>query len=198
MADYFNTVVDFLVARTPYSAENQAFWMAVQGAMAVRKGPNREFSMNWFHAFTLSVLVAFAGGWLGFVWMGKPSSMLSNDLNMMACLVAFALVNYSPFDLGFKILDTLPFRVITVSFAQLFRTTGLIRFVNVCFETFKETPSAYYPIPVFGPILYGTMLGNMGGFITKGIEGHVINGMPWPAQNGACARAYNTAVCCFV
>jgi hypothetical protein len=28
------------------------------------------------------------------------------------------------------------------------------------------------------------MLGNMGGFVLKGIEGHVGSGMPWPVQNG--------------
>ena len=137
--------------------ENQAFWMAVQGSMNVRKGPNKDQQMQWFHALTLSVLAGFAGGWLGFAWMGKPSSMLSNDLNMAGCLLAFVLVNYMPLDLGFVALDTLPCRVVTVSFAQLFRATGLIRFVNVCFDAFKEAPSAYYPIPVFGPILYGTV-----------------------------------------
>lgn len=158
MADsFFNLVVDFLVGRTPFSTENQAFWMAVQGAMFVRTGPNKDRHMQWFHALTLSVLVGFAGGWLGFVWMGKPSSMLANDLNMAGCLLAFAIVNYTPFDLGFMVLDTLPFRVLTVSFAQLFRAMGLIKFVGVCFDVFKDAPSAYYPIPVFGPILYGTV-----------------------------------------
>ena len=153
----FRMVVDFLVGRTAFSMEHQAFWMAVQGSMNVAKGPNKDKHMQWFHALTLSVLAGFAGGWLGFVWMGKPSSMLSNDLNMAGCLVAFVLVNYVPWDLGYMVLDTLPLRVVTVSFAQLFRATGLIRFVNVCFDAFKEAPSAYYPIPVFGPILYGTV-----------------------------------------
>jgi len=157
MADssWFQTVLDFLVGRSPYSAEQQAFWMAVQGSMAVRQGPNSDLRMHWFHALTLSVIVGFGGGWLGFVWMGLPSSMLSNDLNAAGCLLAFVLVNYVP--LGFSLLNLLPLRVLTVSFAQLFRAMGLIKFVNVCFETFKDTPSAYYPIPVFGPILYGTV-----------------------------------------
>jgi hypothetical protein len=39
-------------------------------------------------------------------------------------------------------------------------------------------------MPVFGPILYATLLGNMGGIVMKGLEGHVANGMPWPVQNG--------------
>lgn len=36
------------------------------------------------------------------------------------------------------------------------------------------------------------MLGNMGGFIVKGLEGHVAGGMPWPMQNGVvCATFYH-------
>jgi TRIC channel len=152
-----DTVVAFLTGASAFSAENQSFWMAVQGAMAVRKGPNKDKRMNWFHAFVQSVLIGFSGGLFGFLWMGKPSAMLYNDLNMASCIIAFVLVNYTPFDIGFKVLDTLPFAMITVSFAQLFRATGLIKFVNVCYEEFKGIPSKYYPIPVFGPILYGTV-----------------------------------------
>lgn len=150
-------IVDFLTGASALSAENQSFWMAVQGAMVVRKGVNKDKTLSWFHAFCLSVVVGFAGGILGFVWMGKPSAMLSNDLNMASCIVAFILVNYTPMDIGFRILDSLPMALVTVSFAQLFRATGLIRFVNTCFEEFKQAPSKYYPIPVFGPIIYGTV-----------------------------------------
>lgn len=153
----FDASVAFLTGASAFSAESQAFWMAVQGAMAVRKGPNKNKAMNWFHAFVLSVLIGFAGGLLGFVWMGKPSAMLSNDLNFFSCIVAFVLVNYSPYDVGFRLLDMLPFAIVTVSFAQLFRAMGLIKFVNACHEEFKGNPSEYYPIPVFGPILYGTV-----------------------------------------
>jgi hypothetical protein len=150
-------IVAYLTGTSSFSAENQSFWMAVQGAMAVRKGPNSEKKLNWFHAFTLSVLIGYAGGLMGFVWMGKPSAMLSNDLNMASCIVAFVLVNHTPLDIGFQLFDTLPLSIVTVSFAQLFRATGLTKFVRVCFDEFKDNPSRYYPIPVFGPIIYGTV-----------------------------------------
>ena len=110
--------------------------------------------------------------------------MLANDINMASCILAFIIVNYTPFDIGYMFCKTLPITIVTTSFAQLFRSLGIMKFVNVCFETFKDTPSAYYPIPVFGPILYATLLGNMGGFVMKGLEGHFQNGMPWPVQNG--------------
>jgi hypothetical protein len=185
MKDAFMThAVDFLTGRSYLTGEMQAFWMAVQGAMMVRNSMNKDHKMAWFHAFALSVLAGFAGGWFGFVLMAKPTSMFYNDLNMASCILAFILVNYTPFDIGYKILNTLPLTIITVSWAQLFRSLGLMRFIDVCYDSFKHIPSEYYPIPVFGPIMYGTLLGNMGGFIMKGLDGHFVNGMPWPVQNG--------------
>lgn len=185
-------LVQFSSGDFAFSGELQAFWMAVQGAMMVRLGPNKDRSLNWFHAFSLSVIGGFGGGWLGFIWMGRPSSMLSNDLNMASCIVAFILVNYTPMDIGFKCCNNIMGKIATVVFAQLFRSLGVAKFVMVCFETFKDSPSAYYPIPVFGPILYATLLGNMGGFVLKGFNGHLANGMPWPVQNGLfCATFYH-------
>jgi hypothetical protein len=154
--EMFDSAVAFLTGASAYTAENQAFWMAVQGSMTIRQQQQQQ-QRHWFHAFTMSVMAGFGGGWLGFLWMGKPSSMLYNDLNFAACIIAFGLVNYTPFDIGYKLLDTFPFRIITVAFAQLFRCTGIVRFVNVCFQEFKDKPSDYYPIPIFGPILYATV-----------------------------------------
>lgn len=111
---------------------------------------------------------------------------------MASCITAFVLVNYTPFDIGYKLMNTFPFALVTVVFAQLFRSLGLCKFCYFAYEAFSETPSAYYPTPVFGPILYATLLGNMGGFVLKGLEGHVANGVPWPVQNGVfCASLYH-------
>jgi hypothetical protein len=192
MNDVLPPLAAFLTGDFPYSGELMAFWMAIQGAVAVRRGPNKDKNLHWFHAFFLSVIGGYAGGCFGTIWMGKPTAMLSNDLNVASCIVAFVLVNCMPFDLGFKFCKTLPVTLVIVSFAQLFRALGIVKFTTVCFEAFKETPSAYYPIPVFGPILYATLLGNMGGFFMKGFEGHIMNGMPWPFQNGLfCASFYH-------
>ena len=177
-------LVRFATAAFPLSSEMQSFGMAVQGAMLVRKGPNKAKQMHWFHAFVLSMLSSFSGGWLGFIWLARPSSMLSNDLNFASCILAFILVNYTPYDVGFYFCNTLPVTLITTVFTQLFKAMGIMGFVRACFGAFKDNPSSYYPIPVFGPILYATLLGNMSGLILKGLEGHVGNGMPWAVQNG--------------
>lgn len=185
-------LVQFLTGHSYLSGEMQSFWMAVQGSMIVRstRNPDRK-QLHWFHAFCLSVLAGYAGGWFGFLIMAKPSSMLYNDLNMAGCILAFLLVNFTPFDVGYKLCQTFPVALVTVSFAQLFRSTAIPRFVDVCYHDFKDRGTPYYPsMPVFGPIMYATLLGNMGGFITKGLEGHVREGMPWPIQNGLITASF--------
>lgn len=176
-------IVALLTAAFPYATEFLALGIAFQGAMAVRSGPNRERKMHWFHAFALTTLLAFGGGWFGFLLMGKPTSMISGgDVNVTCCVIAFLTVNYTPWDLGYKILSLLPFKILVTVFAQLFRSTGTIKFINTAFH--EVSPSPYYPIPVVGPILYGTMLGNMGGLFVQGFDGYLKNGVPYPFQNG--------------
>lgn len=187
-------LVSFLTATYPYAAELQALGIALQGAMAVRAGANKDGKMHWFHAFALTTILAFGGGWLGFLLMGKPTSMISGgDINVTACVIAFVAVNYTPLDIGYKFFNLLPVKVLIVVFAQLFRSTGMVKFINTAFDEISPTP--YYPIPVLGPIVYGTMLGNMGGFIVNGIDGYLKNGMPWPFQNGKCKLFRALMVC---
>lgn len=188
-------VIRFLTGDFPYAPECVNLCMALQGAITVRKGPNKDGKLHWFHAFTLSSLAAFAGGTFNFIWMGQPSGILANDMFMAFCIIAFVVVNYTPMDFGFKLLKTLPFTIVITSFAQLFRSLGTIKFLTACFNHFKESPSAYYPIPVFGPILYGTLLGNMGPLVLKGLEAHVGNGVPWAVQNGKFETLYLQSYC---
>jgi TRIC channel len=176
-------IVKLLTADFPLASELQALGIAFQGAMAVRSGPNKDKKMHWFHAFALTTLLAFGGGWFGFLLMGKPTSMISGgDVNVTCCVIAFLAVNYSPLDIGYKLLSWLPFKILITVFAQLFRSTGTIKFINTAFN--EVSPSPHYPIPVVGPILYGTMLGNMGGLFVKGFDGYLKDGVPFPFQNG--------------
>lgn len=176
--------ISFLTGTFAYCPEFMNFWMAVQGAMAVRNGPNKDGKMAGFHAFAQGVLTAFAGGILTPIWMGRPSGMLANDLVIGMCVIAFVLVNYTSFDLGYKILNFFPLRLITVMGAQLFRNRGVVGYVKIGFQSFKDSPSKYYPTPIVGPILNACMLSNMGAFFWKGFHGHLKNGMPMPFQNG--------------
>jgi hypothetical protein len=175
-------VINFLSANFPFANEFQAFWMALQGCVAVRNGPNKDGKMNWFHAFCHGVVLSYAGALFTPFWMGRPTSMFSSDINMAMCIITFTIVNLLPF--GYQLSNSFPVRLATTMGAQLFRTTGIIKFVSIAYEAFKDAPSPYYPIPVFGPILNGTILGNMGFFFWKGFAGHLESGIPFPFQNG--------------
>ena len=178
-----NAVVDFLSGNFSYCMELTLFFMAYQGAMVVRSGPNKDGQMHWFHAYVKSILTGLAGGWFGTLWLGLPAAVMANDVAMAAGTMAFVLANLPG---GREFGNSLPVAFFTTMFAQLFRALGIVKFVSVGFNQFQSSPSAYYPIPVIGPILYGIMLGNMGGLVLKGIDGYLANGMPWPFQNGAC------------
>jgi hypothetical protein len=174
----------FLTGNFAFSAEFQAFFMALQGAMKVRSGANKDGKLNWFYAFCQGVVLSYAGALFAPLWMGRPTSMLSSDLNMASCIIAYVLVNSIPFDIGYKVSSLFPVRLVTVMGAQLFRTMGILKFAEIAFMAFKDSPSKYYPTPVFGPILNATILGNMGSFFALGFDGHLKGGMPLPFQNG--------------
>lgn len=184
--------IAYLTANFPLAAEFQSFWMAMQGAMIVRNGPNKNGEMYWFYAFAQGVVCSYAGALFAPLWMGRPTSMLSSDMNMASCIIAYIIVNCLPMGIGHKICNILPVRVVTVMGAQLFRSMGIIKFVNIAYEAFKDNPSEYYPTPIFGPIMNGTLLGNMGAFFSKGFHGHFNDGMPFPFQNGLfCTSLYH-------
>lgn len=184
METFYEPVITFLTGKFPYAMELTILGQAFSGAMAVKSSRNRFGELHWFHAFVLSVVAGFAGGLFNFMWMGKPTSMISNDVVFASCVIAFTVVNLVPFDLGYKLTTFLPVKMVITMFAMLFRSLGMVGFITAAFSAFEESPSKYYPIPVFGPIWYGIMLGNMGGLFTKGIDGYLGGGMPWPFQNG--------------
>ena len=175
-------LVNYLTSAFPLAVEYRSVGMGLQGAMAVRNGPNKDGKMHWFHAFALGTVVAFGGGWFTPLWMGKPTAMIASDLNPAICVAVFLFVNLMPMQFGYKLCKTLPGTMLITSAAQLFRAMGMMGFITTAFNELK--PSAYYPIPVLGPILYGTLLGNMGALFTKGFNGVLSGGMGFPFQNG--------------
>ncbi|VEU44560.1 unnamed protein product [Pseudo-nitzschia multistriata] len=176
-------IIDFLSGASPYHAELRTFGQAFMGALAVRSGVNKNKDLNWFHAFALTTIAAFGGGWFGFVWMGKPTSLITNgDVTLTLTAIAFVLLTYSPMDIGYRFGTLLPVKILLNSWAQLFRGLGMIGFINACAA--EVAPSKYYPTPILGPVVYGTLLGNMGAFFLKGFHKHLEKDIPWAFQNG--------------
>jgi len=191
----------------PYATEIVCLAMSIQGSMSVRNNNNNNSAsssntnnnkrppppMNTFHAFIKSTLTAYAGATFTNVFMARPTAMLSNDIFFGSCILGFAVVNYVPY--GYSLCNTFPILAIINILSQVFRISGIINYSDVAYHAFKEAPSAYYPMPIFGPILFPTLLGNMGGFIWYGIDGYLAQGgggMPWLFQQGmACSTFYH-------
>ena len=125
--------------------------------------------------------------------MARPTAMLSNDIFFGSCILGFAMVNYVPY--GYSLCNTFPILAIINILSQVFRISGIINYSDVAYHAFKDAPSAYYPMPIFGPIIFPTLLGNMGGFIWYGIDGYLAQGgggIPWLFQQGmACSSFYH-------
>ena len=209
--------ISFLTGKSWFSSELQSIGMALQANIIVQSryqnNHRQESYYFWFYRFLQSVLIGYSGGIFGTIFLGKPCPFLVNgDIHMTACLVAFGLVQiilpfvrsiFSPnSDISssssniIKNSFTIPLQIVITSFAQLFRTMGLLKFITVCHLELLSPPyrtisTKYYEIPIFGPILYGTMLGNMGGFVLNGIDGYTQrSGIPYPFQNGKVLSIY--------
>lgn len=166
--------------------------MSISGSMTVRNGANRNKTMSWFHAFLRSTLAGYAGATFTNMFMGKPTSMFSNDVFFGSCVAGFALVNWLPMDIGYHFCNTVVGVALTTVFAQIFRVTGCAGFSDAAQAAFKDGPSKWYPTPVFGPILFPSALGNMGGFLVNGVDGYLDKGMPWLFQQGiSCSTFYH-------
>ena len=178
-----NFLADLLLATFPYSTEILCLAMSIQGSMAVRRSIIKtKTDMHWFHAFIRSTLTAYAGATFTNVFMGRPTAMLSNDIFFGACLLGYGFVNCTPFNIGYLVCDSTLGEVAVTIFSQLFRVGGIVGFSDAAFGMLKDNPSPYYDIPIFGPILFPSMLGNMGGFFFNGVDGYLQKGMPWLFQ----------------
>eukprot|EP00529_Nitzschia_sp_RCC80_P030703 CAMPEP_0113501210 /NCGR_PEP_ID=MMETSP0014_2-20120614/32822_1 /TAXON_ID=2857 /ORGANISM="Nitzschia sp." /LENGTH=296 /DNA_ID=CAMNT_0000395761 /DNA_START=87 /DNA_END=977 /DNA_ORIENTATION=- /assembly_acc=CAM_ASM_000159 len=172
--DYITSV---LVGTSPYNAEIRSFFQGFAGATAVKNGANKDRQMNWWHALCLSAVTAYGGGLFNPIWIGKPAAMIAGgDVAIPITIVAFILANYTP--IGYS----LPVKVVTTIWSQLFKSLGTMAFINQALQVVPA--SKFYPIPILGPVLYGALLGNMGSFFINGFHGHLQKGMPFPFQNG--------------
>jgi len=187
-----NLLANLVTMSFPYSTELVCLAMAIQGSMAVRNGANKSRSMHWFHAFFKSTLTAYAGATFTNIFMGRPTAMFANDIFFGACLLGYAIVNFLPLDLGYHFFNTFPGEVFHTVLSQVFRVGGVTGFSDAAYGVFKDSPSPYYPTPIFGPILFPSALGNMGGFFFEGFDGYLSKGMPWLFQQGlSCSTFYH-------
>lgn len=185
----FESAYGFLTASFQFAPSILGFSMAVQGAVKARHSlASSKTPFTAFKALALTSFFSFGGAWFAPLLIGQPSKMLASETNAPIILAATYLVFYSPLDLFYKLISTLPLQILYTAFAQLFRASGVISFVALGNSLFN--PSPYYDVPIIGPILLATLLGNMGGIFLRGWEAHLSNGMPWPFQNGLVMASF--------
>jgi len=187
-----NPLVLFLTMDFPYATETVCIFMAIQGSMSVRNGPNKNGQMHWFHSFLRSTLTAYAGASFTNIFMGKPTAMFANDVFFGSCIIGYGIVNWLPKDIGYHFFNTSVGTLLHTVFSQVFRVGGVCGFSDAAMVMFKDAPSIYYPTPIFGPILFPTLLGNIGGFVWNGFDDYLSKGMPWLFQQGlSCSTFYH-------
>ncbi|XP_029409000.2 trimeric intracellular cation channel type 1B.1 [Bactrocera dorsalis] len=135
-------------------------------ALAVREdlGSNAQsFSRKHPLACWLStMLVIFAGGMVSNALLGEPIlAPLKNTPQLFVCTVAWYLVFYTPFDIGYKIGKFLPIEVVASGMKEIYRTKNIYDGVSLAAKLY---PNAWIIM-----IVIGTLKGN-GAAFTKLVE----------------------------
>ncbi|RYY75192.1 hypothetical protein EON63_19460, partial [archaeon] len=109
------------------------------------------------HSLVASALSSFGGGYIAFMLIGRPAAPLNNDIIIFSTILAWFLI----FNLKLSWFFTHTYVRTIWSFALgLFRTHAAVNIVTM--SNTILAPTAYYPIPLFGPIIAGTVLGEYG------------------------------------
>eukprot|EP00978_Attheya_sp_CCMP212_P012956 scaffold32322_cov40-Attheya_sp.AAC.1 len=137
--------------------------------------------------------------------MGKSVSMLQHDFHVACCIFFFVLFTYilpatNASASARWLRQSVWVTIVTVAFSQLFRAMAICQYTSQANSStlfHHATSNKFYPIPIFAPIAYGALLGNLGGFFSKSFhnlmdrEGKI----PWSFQNGlACSAFYHFLV----
>ena len=187
----------------PFPPPLIVFAQSFHGAMHVRTGINRNLQLNWMHALLLTIVSGNGGSIVTPTGMGQSMIILSNDFAILCCIVSFLMVNHFPWVVQ-KVQHSTLIMVLLTTSSQIYRTTHTIHYTSKAFRYFAgdgqfqssnkptnqhqhnnnyNTPKIY-PIPIFGPILYGTFFGCMSGCLQKAFHSRLQReGLPRTIQN---------------
>eukprot|EP00981_Chlorochromonas_danica_P011533 scaffold4094_cov201-Ochromonas_danica.AAC.3 len=179
-----DVVANFFLTKYPGSRELSFFANSTNGCLAsfLASGGAKQY---WLFSLLTVIFGCYGGGMVAPIFLGQPSIPLINDLILFSVIIMWYLVYFTP------VRDLLNYKVVRAIWyvpLALFRVNSSVNMVNLAMLHLK--PSAYYPIPFFGPIFVGTAVGCMGLFLpfTKGYNS-VANSTPWNMQ-GAFYTAF--------
>ncbi|KAJ1398001.1 hypothetical protein B484DRAFT_458599, partial [Ochromonadaceae sp. CCMP2298] len=132
----------------------------------------------WLHTLVLVLFTGFGGGIITPVLLGRPSAPLANDTAIPVCLLLWYAVHY----LGcYPIFQMTPVKLAWNWLMGVFRTFTAVKMVSLACTVL--TPGPFYPTPLFGPILAGTLASCGGAFLPfdKGLSA-ITKSTPWVMQ----------------
>jgi hypothetical protein len=208
---FIHLLRSFLMAEFPYAYEVLMTAQAFQGALEFRlyqevrhhsQPPGHE--MHWLHALFLTIICGNGGAIPTPTGHGQSMHILSDDMTLLLCIGFFVLLRYTSFVMQFLRCHqfvTILFTFFLMMMSQLFRTIHTIHYTSIGYQYFSKQNalSLYsstllsssmqrrivYPIPIFGPILYGTLFGCMSGFLQRPFHGRLEReGLPRTVRNG--------------
>lgn len=138
---------------------------SINGAVVSYAGFNGE-RQYWLFSLMTVAFTAYGGGVFAPIFIGRPSLPFGNDLVPLSILCAW----YAVYNTRLQgLLVSLPVRAVWTALLGLFRLYSVTNMVTLAMNTLPTSP--YYPIPLFGPIFCGTMVGCMGMFLplSKGL-----------------------------
>lgn len=184
VSKWLSLLQPLILLQYPFSRELAIASNSINGTMAVYASLAGQ-RLYWLHELVLVIICTFGGGFMAPILLGRPAMVLNNDLIVFFCTVAWYLIFYLK---GNVWLNYPPVKAIWLTFVGLFRTLVVPNIVTIAHTVLQ--PSAYYPIPLFGPIIAGAVLGSAGSFFPfdKGLIA-IKNGTPWQMQ-----AAFYTAV----
>eukprot|EP01040_Poterioochromonas_malhamensis_P010365 gene10365-11275_t len=161
----------------PYTKDIAFACNSINGTLGIYAATSGN-QLYWVHELVLVVIGTFGGGIVTPMLLGKPSLVLNNDVIVFCCVVAWYVVFYLK---GHIWLNYPPIKTAWLVFVGFFRTMAATNMVQLGYSVF--VPSVYYPTPVFGPIIAGTLVGSFGMFLPfdKGLTPIKNNG-PWVLQ----------------
>ncbi|KAI2514339.1 hypothetical protein MHU86_232 [Fragilaria crotonensis] len=196
LVHYYQYVSAFLTADFPYALPILAFAQSFHGAMHVRTGVNRNLTLHWMSALLLTVVCGNGGSIVTPTGMGQSTTILTDDFVISCCTLSFLMVQYIP--LVVRLGQSVPAMFLLTILTQLYRTKYTIRYTAAAFQLFTKQKFSsssphpqIYPIPIFGPLLYGTFFGCMGGCLQRAFHSRLEReGLPRTIRNGFLSAAF--------
>ncbi|XKL59408.1 hypothetical protein PGB90_000424 [Kerria lacca] len=133
-----------------------------------------------------TMLVVFAGGMVSNGLLGEPVlAPLKNNQQVLVATIAWYIVFYMPFDIGYKISKFLPIKLVFSAMKEVYRCKKVYDGVS---HAAKLYPGAYFIM-----IIIGTLKGNGAGF-TKLAE-RLIRGVWTPTAMEFMQPSFPTKAC---